>query len=181
MNERKIASVKNISQKLMVICLCGILAGCGLAQAVKEGTVSMKDAIFYKKITTLRLDFTPRSGLNADEDQTPLATMVWVYQLKDKKAVEGAMYQTLLTQSDEILKKDTLNATSVMVMPQGQVSLDEPLEKETQFVAVLGMFRNPDLSENTWRLVINREDLDADKPRVIELGDGWLRLLPLKD
>lgn len=173
--------MKNISQKLMVICLCGILAGCGLAQAVKEGTVSMKDAILYKKITTLRLDFTPRSGLNADEDQTPLATMVWVYQLKDKKAVEGAMYQALLTQSDEILKKDTLNATSVMVMPQGQVSLDEPLEKETKFVAVLGMFHNPDLSENTWRLVINREDLDADKPRVIELGDGWLRLLPLKD
>lgn len=104
-HERKITSVKNISQKLMVICLCGILAGCGLAQAVKEGTVSMKDAILYKKITTLRLDFTPRSGLNADEDQTPLATMVWVYQLKDKKTVEGAMYQALLTQSDEILKK----------------------------------------------------------------------------
>lgn len=173
--------MKKISQKIMVIFLCGILAGCGLAQAVKDGTVSMKDAILYKKITTLRLDFIPRSGLNTDENQTPLATMVWVYQLKDKKAVEDAMYQTLLTQSDEILKKDTLNATSIMVMPQGQVSLDEPLEKDTQFIAVLGMFRSPDLSENTWRLVISREDLDADKPRVIELGEGWLRLLPLKD
>ncbi|RLR55282.1 type VI secretion system-associated lipoprotein, partial [Pseudomonas aeruginosa] len=60
--------MKKISQKIMVIFLCGILAGCGLAQAVKDGTVSMKDAILYKKITTLRLDFIPRSGLNIDEN-----------------------------------------------------------------------------------------------------------------
>lgn len=173
--------MKYFIQKIIILSLCGVLAGCGLAQAVKDGTVSMKDAILYKKITTLRLDFTPRSGINADEDQTPLATMVWIYQLKSQKTVESASYQMLLAQSDEILKKETLESTSVMVMPGGQVSLDVPLEKETQFVAVLGLFRNPDLSENTWRIVINREDLDADKPRVIELGDGWLRLLPLKD
>ncbi|SDC84498.1 type VI secretion system protein VasD [Proteus mirabilis] len=173
--------MKKISQKIVMFCLCSVLVGCGLAQTVKDGTVNMKDAILYKKITTLHLDFVARSGLNTDEDQTPLATMVWVYQLKDKKVIENSTYQMLLTRSDEILKKDMLNATSVMVMPDGQVSLDEPLEKETQFIAVLGMFRDPNLSEDTWRLVINREDLDADKPRVIELGDGWLRLLPLKD
>ncbi|MBB9856125.1 type VI secretion system lipoprotein TssJ, partial [Escherichia coli] len=44
---------------------CGLLAGCGLTQTVTDGTISITKSIFYKKIKTLHLDFTPRTAINA--------------------------------------------------------------------------------------------------------------------
>ena len=32
-----------------------------------------------------------------------------------------------------------------------------------------------------WRLVLIRDDLDPDKARTIEPGDGWLSLVPVKE
>ncbi|HCB9739942.1 TPA: type VI secretion system lipoprotein TssJ, partial [Escherichia coli] len=29
--------------------------------------------------------------------------------------------------------------------------------------------------------VLTRDDLNPDKPRTIELGDGWLSLVPVKE
>lgn len=72
----------------------------------------------YKKIKTLHLDFTPRSAINADGAQTPLAAMVRVWQLRDRKAVDAADYQTLLRNADTILKDDVLASKSLLVMPK---------------------------------------------------------------
>ncbi|HDZ8573704.1 type VI secretion lipoprotein TssJ, partial [Escherichia coli] len=52
---------------------------------------------------------------------------------------------------------------------------------ETQFVAIIGQFYHPDEKSDSWRLVIKRDELEADKPRSIELMRSDLRLLPLKD
>ena len=79
----------------LTLIACSLLAGCGLTQTVTDGTVSITKSIFYKKIKTLHLDFTPRTAINADGAQTPLATMVRLYQLRDRKAVDAADYQTL--------------------------------------------------------------------------------------
>uniref|UniRef100_UPI00144427B0 type VI secretion lipoprotein TssJ n=1 Tax=Erwinia amylovora TaxID=552 RepID=UPI00144427B0 len=73
---------------------CCLLSGCGLTRAVTDGTVNTTKSIFYKKIRTLHLDFTPRTAMNADGAQIPLATMVRIYQLKDRKAVDAADYRT---------------------------------------------------------------------------------------
>jgi len=48
-------------------------------------------------------------------------------------------------------------------------------------VAVVGLFRHPDMVNNTWKLVTEREDLDPDKPRILEAGNNHLTLQPLKD
>ncbi|MGJ3449097.1 type VI secretion system lipoprotein TssJ, partial [Enterobacter sp. PTB] len=45
---------------------------------------------------------------------------------------------------------------------------------------VVALFRQPDLKHNTWRLVLRRDDLDPDKARTVELGDGSLSLVPVK-
>ncbi|EEP90093.1 hypothetical protein ykris0001_27310, partial [Yersinia kristensenii ATCC 33638] len=95
----------------------------------------MTKSIFYKQIKTLHLDFSPRAAINADGEQTPLATMVWVYQLKDRKNVDSADYQTLLRKADTVLKDDILASKSVLVMPKGNVTLDMPMDENTQFVA----------------------------------------------
>jgi type VI secretion system protein VasD len=48
------------------------------------------------------------------------------------------------------------------------------MEADAQFVAVVGLFRYPDMENNTWKLVIEREELDPDKPRILEAGNNHL-------
>lgn len=172
---------KVIWRRTFTFIACCLLAGCGLTQSVTDGTASLTKSIFYKQIKVLHLDFIPRAASNADGEQIPLATMVRVYQLKDRKAVEAANYPTLLNKADAALKDDVLASRSLLVMPDGSVTLNMPMDENAQFVAVVGLFNRPDLKENRWRLVLTRDDLDPDKARIIELGDGWLSLVPLKE
>lgn len=167
--------------RALTLIACALLTGCGLTQTVTDGTVSLTKSIFYKKIKTLHLDFTPRTAANADGAQTPLATMVRVYQLKDRQAVDSADYQALLRNADTVLKDDVLASKALLVMPQGSVTLNMPMDEDAQFVAVVGLFNRPDMQDNRWRLVLTRDDLDPDKPRTIELGDGWLSLVSVKE
>ncbi|ARZ81311.1 type VI secretion system lipoprotein TssJ [Enterobacter hormaechei] len=167
--------------RALTLIACGLLAGCGLTQTVTDGTVSITKSIFYKKIKTLHLDFTPRKAINADGAQTPLATMVRVYQLKDRKNIDTADYQTLLRKADTVLKEDELATKELLVMPNGSVTLNMPMDEDAEFVAVVGLFNRPDMKDNRWRLVLTRDDLDPDTPRTIELGEGWLSLVPVKE
>lgn len=168
-------------RQVVLLALCCLLSGCGLMQAVSDGAVGMTKSIFYKKIKVLHLDFEPRSGVNADEAQTPLATMVRVYQLKDRQKVDAADYQMLLREADTVLKEDIVASKSLLVMPKGSVMLNMPMDEEAQYVAVIGLFNRPDLKNNTWQLVLSRDDLEPDKPRTIELGSGFLTLVPVKE
>lgn len=170
-----------IRWQALTLIVCCLLAGCGLTQSVKDGAVNMTKSLFYKKIKTLHLDFVPRSAVNDDGEQTPLATMVRVYQLKDRKGVDAADYQKMLHEADKVLKEDVLISKELLIMPKGNVTLDIPMDEDAQFVAVVGLFNRPDLKDNRWRLVLSRDDLDPDKPRTIELGDGWLNLVPVEE
>ncbi len=80
-----------------------------------------------------------------------------------------------------MVKEDLLAQKDVWVRPGESVTVDIPLEKETQYVAVAGMFIAPDRSEDSWRVVLRREDLDSDKARVIELNSQALVLLKPED
>jgi len=168
-------------RQVFLLALCGLLAGCGLTQTVTDGTVNVTKSIFYKKIKELHLDFEPRAAVNADEAQMPLATMVRVYQLKDRQKVDAADYLTLLREADTVLKEDIVASKSLLVMPGGSVTLNMPMIEEAKYVAVVGLFNRPDMKNNTWRLVLTRDDLDPDKPRTIELGNGFLTLVPVKE
>lgn len=107
--------------------------------------------------------------------------MTRVYQLRDRKAVDAADYQTLLRNADTVLKDDMLALKELLVMPNGSVTLNMPMYEDAQFVAVVGLFNRPDMQDNRWCLVLTRDDLDPDTPRTIELGDGWLSLVPVKE
>lgn len=171
----------SLSRSAALMLLCSLLTACGLTQAVSDGTVSATRAIFYKKIKVLRLDFEPRAAANADESQTPLATMVQVYQLKGRQKVDAANYQKLLRDADSTLKEDIVASKSLLVMPKGSVTLNMPMNEEAKFVAVVGLFNRPDIKNNTWKLVLSRDDLDPDKPRAIQLNSTGLTLVPVKE
>jgi type VI secretion system protein VasD len=160
------------------------LTGCGVTQGVADGTKSAYTALFYKKIKVLHLDFTAREALNTDSRESNSLSepvVIRVYQLKDRKAFDKTVYQQLLKDSDTILNADLLATRDVVVKPGGDVNLDMPMEEDAQFVAVVGLFRHPDRVKNSWKLVLKRDDLDPDKPRILEAGNNHLTLHSLKD
>ncbi|HBT3766572.1 TPA: type VI secretion system lipoprotein TssJ [Klebsiella pneumoniae] len=152
---------------LPLLALC--LSGCGLTQRVSEGTKSAFNAVFYKKINTLHLDFTAREALNTDARENHSLSepvVVRIYQLKDRQTFDRLVYQQLLEEGDILLAADLL------------ASLNMPLEAEATFVAVVGLFRHPDTQRNTWKQVLAREELDPDKPRIFTAEHNQLRLRP---
>lgn len=160
------------------------LASCGVTQSVTDGTKSAFNAVFYKKIKVLHLDFTAREALNTDSRESNSLSepvVVRVYQLKDRKTFDKMVYQQLLKDGETILKADLLATRDVVVKPGGDANLSMPMEEEAKYVAVVGLFRHPDMVNNTWKLVTEREDLDPDKPRILETGNNHLTLQPLKD
>ncbi|WP_449555031.1 type VI secretion system lipoprotein TssJ [Lelliottia amnigena] len=160
------------------------LAGCGVTQSVKEGGKSTFNAIFYKNIKVLHLDFTAREALNTDSRESNSLSepvVIRIYQLKDRKAFDKTIYQQLLMEGDTILKADLLASRDVVVKPGSDANLTMPMEVEAQYVAVAGLFRYPDQVNNTWKLVIEREDLEPDKPSILEAGNNFLTLRLHKD
>lgn len=168
---------------LLVMAVCAaLLGGCGVVQTVTDGTKSTAKAIFYKRVKTLHLDFSARAALNTDiTDMSALSvpTLVRVYQLSDKKTVEMATYDRLVSDDDDMLGSALLDTQAVVVKPGEGVQMNVPMKEQAQFVAVVALFRTPDAQTNTWRLILTRDDLDPDQARVIELGDNRLTLRPL--
>jgi type VI secretion system protein VasD len=112
-----------------------------------------------KKIKVLHLDFTAREALNTDSRESNSLSepvVVRVYQLKDRKTFDKTVYQQLLQDDSTILKDDLLASRDVVVKPGGDANLDMPMEEKAQFVAVVGLFRHPDMDNNTWKQVIKR-------------------------
>lgn len=161
--------------------MVSLVTGCGLTQKVSEGTVSLTKSIFYKEIKTLHLELSAREAANKNAQGIALSTVVRIYQLKDRKAFDSANYQSLFAQDSTVVKADLLAQRDVRVRPGESVTVDIPLENEAQYVAVAGMFISPDQSEDSWRVVLRREDLDPDKARVIELNSQALVLLMPED
>lgn len=161
--------------------MVSLVTGCGLTQKVSEGTVSLTKSIFYKEIKTLHLDLSAREAANKNAQGIALSTVVRIYQLKDRKAFDSANYQSLFAQDSTVAKADLLAQRDVRVRPGESVTVDIPFENEAQYVAVAGMFISPDQSEDSWRVVLRREDLDPDKARVIELNSQALFLLMQED
>ncbi|WNP34896.1 type VI secretion system lipoprotein TssJ [Enterobacter kobei] len=170
--------------RCLLLMLAFSLTACGVMQDVADGTKSVYTSMFNKKIKVLHLDFTAREALNTDARESYSLSepvVVRVYQLKDRKAFDKAVYQQLLKDGETFLKDEQLASRDVVVKPGGDTNLDIPMEEDTQYVAVVGLFRHPDMDNNTWKQVIKRNDLDPDKARILEAGNNHLSLQPLKD
>ncbi|NDJ57091.1 type VI secretion system lipoprotein TssJ [Enterobacteriaceae bacterium 4M9] len=161
------------------LIMAALISGCGLTQTVTDGTVAMTKSIFYKQIKTLHLDIRAREAVNANAGGVPLSTVVRIYQLKDRTAFDNTDYPSLFADDVQAVKIDLVAQKDVRLHPGGAVSVDMPMEKDAQYVAVAAMFMQPDQTDNSWRVVLTREELDPDKPRVIEAGDNRLTLLPV--
>lgn len=158
-----------------------MLAGCGLSQKVTDGTVAVTKSIFYKQIKALHLDIRAREAVNSNAGGVALSTVVRIYQLKDRKTFDSTDYPSLFKEDSQVIKADLLVEKDILLQPGGAVTVDMPMEENAQYVAVAGMFMSPDQENNTWRVVMSRDDLDPDKARVIEAGNNQLTMQALKD
>lgn len=157
------------------------LSGCGLTQTVTDGTASTTRTIFNRQLATLHLDFSAATASDTDtanRNALSLPTVVRVYQLRDRSALEQASYEGVLNQ-ERPLPSALLDKRLVLVKPADKASLSVPLHKDTQAVAVVGLFHQPDTHLNTWRLTLTRDELLADRPRLIGLDENRLTLSPL--
>lgn len=169
---------------LPTVALGLLVSGCGVTQSVSESTASLSRAIFHKQVRTLHLDFEGRLALNTEAtDMRALSVpvMVRVYQLRDGKSVSNATYDDLLRDADRLLGADLLDQQSRVIRPGEGAQLDVPLNEQAGLIAIVGLFREPDLQRNDWRLLLTRDDLDPDRPRVVELGEQRLTLRPLAE
>ncbi|MEL2243962.1 type VI secretion system lipoprotein TssJ [Leclercia adecarboxylata] len=166
---------------LLALMLAAALSGCGLTQTVKDGAMSVTHSIFYKQVKTLHLDLQAREGVNNNAKGASLATVVRIYQLKDRKAFDSTDYPSLFSDDSQAIKSDLVVEKDIWLRPGESVTLDMPMEETTQFVAVAGMFMEPDQVNNTWRLVLTRDDLDPDKPRIIEASNNRLTMRAIKE
>lgn len=157
------------------------LAGCGLTQSVTDGTVAVTKSIFYKQVKTLHLDIRAREAVNSNDGGVALSTVVRIYQLRDRKTFDSTDYPSLFEADSQAIKADLLEEKDIRLPPGGAVMIDMPLDKNAQYVAVAGMFMSPDQLNNSWRILLRRDDLDPDKARVIEAGNNQLILKELKD
>lgn len=158
-----------------------MLAGCGLTQKVTDGTVAVTKSVFYKQVKTLHLDIHAREAINNNASGVALSTVVRVYQLQGRKTFDTTDYPSLFATDSQAINADLVAEKDIRLQPGGAVMVDMPMDEKTQYVAVAGMFMSPDQVNNTWRVVLSRDDLDPDKARVIEAGNNRLTLKVLKD
>lgn len=167
--------------RFALLIMIAALSGCGLTQKVSDGTVAMTKSIFYKQVKTLHLDIKARDAINNNAIGAPLSTVVRIYQLHDRKTFDGSDYASLLAEDTQAIKADLLSEKDIRLRPGSTVTIDVPLDEKAQYVAIAGMFLSPDITNNTWRIVLSRDDLDPDKARQIELNNQGMTLLPLKE
>ena len=163
---------------LMAVALALSLTGCGLTQKVTDGTVAVTKSIFYRQVKTLHLDIRAREAVNSNDGGVPLSTVVRIYQLKDRKAFDSTDYPSLFASDSQALKADAVAQKDVRLQPGGAVTVDMPMDETAQYVAVAAMFIAPDQTNQSWRVVLHRDELDPDRPRIIEAGDNRLTLQP---
>ncbi|MFP3334517.1 type VI secretion lipoprotein TssJ, partial [Pseudomonas sp. SIMBA_064] len=59
--------------------------------------------------------------------------------------------------------------------PGASASLSQPMQRETEYVAVVALYRVPGAAQD-WKRVIEKKKLDADKPLRIELTSNGLKM-----
>ena len=166
--------------KALALSVATLLTGCGLTQKVTDGTVAVTKSIFYREVKTLHLDIQAREGVNNNAKGASLATVVRIYQLKERKAFDSTDYPSLFASDSQAIKADLVAEKDIRLRPGESVTLDMPMEESAQVVAVAGMFMAPDQVNDTWRITLTRDVLDPDKARVIEVSNNRLTLKPLE-
>lgn len=164
--------------KAIIASLLSIwLTGCGIAQSVSEGAVDLSNSVFSWDVRTLHLDVTARAELNMDDEGHSSPVVVRIYQLKEADTFNSVSYQDLVNQDSEVLKDSLLESKEIVLKPNTSISIDVPFDKKAEVAGIVALFKEPNLKDNSWRLVLSRSDLNINKPREIVASQYTIKLM----
>jgi type VI secretion system protein VasD len=123
----------------------------------------------------MNLDLMSRSSLNTNGAGQSLSTVLRVYQLKTPQAFEQLDYAQLQGNDLDALKPDLLGMTDVVLRPNANASISEPMDESAQFVGIAAFFRDGG-RDSTWRLVIPKKQWKTTDPVKVEVRDNSLQL-----
>ncbi|WP_392559023.1 type VI secretion system lipoprotein TssJ [Orbus mooreae] len=162
---------------IVMLCSAFLLTACGAAQSVSEGTTSVAKAIFVWDVRTVHLDFTARAELNVDDSGKSSPVVIRLYQLKDPKSFESAAYNDLVEGDQDTLGEALLATKEIVLKPSTSVSVDTPFDKNAEYVGIVALFKDPDLKQNNWRILLKRRDLNINSARDITVNQSILELV----
>lgn len=168
--------MKTLLASLLIISLMG----CGIAQSVSETAVEITDSVFKWNVRTLHLDLKARAELNTDDDGRSSPVVIRIYQLKDADNFNAASYQELVDNDSEILQESLIESKEVILKPDTSISIDTPFDKKADVVGVIALFKEPNLKDNSWRIVLERGDLYITEPREIIASQYSIKLVEEK-
>ena len=166
-----------IRQTQLAAAACAILtlAGCGVAQSVKTGTVDAAKWAFTTQVKTMNLDFVSRSSSNTNGTGQSLSTVVRIYQLKSPQAFDQLDYAQLQANDMDALKADLLGSTDLVLRPNANASISEPMSDDTEYVGIVAFFRD-DGRDSKWKLVLPKKQWKKTDPVRVEVRDNSLQL-----
>jgi type VI secretion system protein VasD len=162
-------------QLAMVSCLVLALAGCGAAQATKDGSVGAAKWAFTTKIKTLNIDLLARASLNPNRLGQSLSTVIRIYQLKNANQFEKLDYTQLQHNDIDLLQPDLLMTKDLVLRPEASASISEPMNSDTEYIGIVAFFRDVDPASQ-WRLVVPKKQWKQTDPVRIELRENSLML-----
>lgn len=168
--------IKTLLASLLIISLMG----CGIAQSVSETAVEITDSVFKWNVRTLHLDLKARAELNTDDDGRSSPVVIRIYQLKDADNFNAASYQELVDNDSEILQESLIESKEVVLKPDTSISIDTPFDKKADVVGVIALFKEPNLKDNSWRILLERGDLYITEPRQIIASQYSIKLVEEK-
>lgn len=152
------------------------IAGCGVGQAVSDGTVDAAKWAFTTQVKKMNLDLISRASLNANGAGQSLSTVVRIYQLKTPQAFQQLDYTQLQANDLDALKADPLATKDVVLRPDASASISEPMNCEAEYVGVVAPFRSVGRG-STWKLVVPRKQWKKTDPVKIEVQGNTLLLV----
>lgn len=168
---------KRLISAMVLIMSAMILNGCGIFQSVSEGTTSVVKSVFVWDVKTVHLDFTARAELNTDDNAQSSAVVIRIYQLKNSSSFDSATYSALADDDRDALG-DTLLATKEIVLkPNTSFSIDTPFDQDADYVGVVALFKEPNLKDGNWRILLKRRDLNINSAREIVANKFALELV----
>ncbi|WP_235210419.1 type VI secretion system lipoprotein TssJ [Caballeronia sordidicola] len=171
-----------IRQMQLAVAAFAILsiAGCGVGQAVKSGTVDAAKWAFTTQVKTMNVDFVSRSSSNTNGTGQSLSTVVRIYQLKTPQAFDQLDYVQLQTNDMDALKADLLGSTDLVLRPNANASVSEPMSEDAEYVGIVAFFRD-DGRDSKWKLVIPKKQWKKTDPVKVEVRDSSLSVAGIGD
>ncbi|KAI3589500.1 T6SS secretion lipoprotein TssJ (VasD) [Cupriavidus sp. U2] len=164
-----------LKRSAMVALASAGLVGCGVGQAVKDGTVDAAKWAFTSQVKTMNIDLAGRASVNPDAAGKSLSTVVRFYQLKDAQRFEQSTYEQLQANDLEWLKPDLLATGDVVLRPGAAASISEPMKDGSEYVGVVAFFRDTG-GDAVWKLVIPRKQWKKSDPVRIEVRGNTLEM-----